>query len=72
MSKVISMAEILFVMKSPATPVVVPFPVATTVPSISIVMAGVFTPIVSIPTSFVPLPLVALVTVSPVEIPMLA
>jgi hypothetical protein len=70
------MAEVFIVMESPATPIMVALPLATPLPSISIVMATVFTPLVpifvSVPAALPALPVVTLVTVPPVEIPMLA
>jgi hypothetical protein len=66
------MAEIPIVMESLATPIMAALPLATPLPSISIVVANVLPPLASIPTSFLPPPVVTLVTASPVEIPMLA
>jgi hypothetical protein len=66
------MAEILLVMESPDAPVMVALPVTTLPPSISVVMPTLFAPVVSIPTSLLPLPVATMIIASPIEIPMLA
>jgi hypothetical protein len=63
-------AEIVIVMESSAAPVVVALPVTMFPPPISIVMPIFFAPLVSIPTSLLPLPTWAIA--APIEIPMLA
>jgi hypothetical protein len=71
-SKVLCVAEVLFVMESSATPVTVAIPVAMPLPSISVVMTTVFAPILPIPASFLALPVATVIIASPIEIPMLA
>jgi hypothetical protein len=69
--EVVPAAEIPIVMESSATPVMVALPVTTLPPSITIVMASFFAPLVPIATSFLPLP-VAMAIAPPIEIPMRA